>query len=337
MATLEEIRKKARRQMHGCYVCPDCDGTACPGMIPGYGGMRTGQSFRNNRLAFQKYGLVSHLLSASKNPNTTYSIFGKTLSMPILVAPVSGYVHNGKVEGNPEEKEYEYLFSMIEGVTKAGTLAFTGDSGHAYMYAAGIDASKRYPGQVIPTIKPRKDLKIIEKARLAEQSGAFAVANDIDAVTSANMRFFGQPLEVKRLENLKHIINSIHLPFIVKGIMSPDEALLCLEAGAKGIVVSNHGGRILDGMVSPLSVLPEISAVVKNRLTIFIDGGIRHGEDVPKALALGANAVLIGRPAAIANIGGGSKGVALRLTFYKTALYNFYAASEVDEASLHKA
>ena len=50
--------------------------------------------------------------------------------MPILVAPVSGYVHNGKVEGNPEEKEYEYLFSMIEGVTKAGTLAFTGDSGH---------------------------------------------------------------------------------------------------------------------------------------------------------------------------------------------------------------
>lgn len=129
MTTLEEIRKKARRQMHGCYVCPDCDGNACPGMIPGYGGMRTDQSFRNNRLAFQKYGLVSHLLSTSKNPNTTCSIFGKTLSMPILVAPISGYVHNGKVKGNPEEKEYEYLCSMIEGVTKAGTLAFTGDSG----------------------------------------------------------------------------------------------------------------------------------------------------------------------------------------------------------------
>lgn len=61
MATLEEIRKKARRQMHGCYVCPDCDGTACPGMIPGYGGMRTGQSFRNNRLAFQN--TVSYLIS----------------------------------------------------------------------------------------------------------------------------------------------------------------------------------------------------------------------------------------------------------------------------------
>ena len=139
------------------------------------------------------------------------------------------------------------------------------------------------------------------------------MANDVDAVTSANMRFFGQPLEVERLKNLKYIISSIHLPFIVKGIMSPDEALLCLEAGAKGIVISNHGGRILDGMASPLSVLPEIAAVVKNRLTIFIDGGIRHGEDVLKALALGADAVLIGRPAAIANIGGYAEGVTLLL------------------------
>ena len=72
MTTLEEIRKKARAKMKGCYVCPDCDGNACSGMIPGYGGMRTGQSFRNNRLSFQKYGLLSHLLSASKNPDTTF-------------------------------------------------------------------------------------------------------------------------------------------------------------------------------------------------------------------------------------------------------------------------
>ena len=79
MTTLEEIRKKARAKMKGCYVCPDCDGNACSGMIPGYGGMRTGQSFRNNRLSFQKYGLLSHLLSASKNPDTTCSIFGKTM------------------------------------------------------------------------------------------------------------------------------------------------------------------------------------------------------------------------------------------------------------------
>lgn len=61
MTTLEEIRKKARAKMKGCYVCPDCDGNACSGMIPGYGGMRTGQSFRNNRLSFQN--MVSYLIS----------------------------------------------------------------------------------------------------------------------------------------------------------------------------------------------------------------------------------------------------------------------------------
>lgn len=317
---IKEINKNALRQMKGCHVCPDCDGKACPGLIPGYGGMRTGKSFQNNRLAFQKYGLVAHLLSAVETPDTTCTIFGKTLSMPILVAPVSGYVHNGKLIGNAEQKEYEYLLSMAEGVARARTLAFSGDSGHNYMYDAGIAAAQKYPDCIIPTIKPRHDQKIIEKARRAEQAGALAIANDIDAVTSANMRFFGQPLEVKRVENLSHIIKSINLPFIVKGIMSPEEALICLHAGVQGIVVSNHGGRILDGMASTLSVLPEIAAVVKNKMTIFIDGGIRHGEDVLKALALGADAVLIGRPIAIANIGGGAEGVELLLNTLRQEL-----------------
>lgn len=72
--------------------------------------------------------------------------------------------------------------------------------------------------------------------------------------------------------------------------------------------------------ITSLSVLPEISAVVKNKLTIFVDGGIRHGEDVLKALALGADAVLIGRPAAIANIGGGAEGVTLLLNTLKEEL-----------------
>mgnify|MGYP000741982755 CR=1 FL=1 len=70
--------------------------------------------------------------------------------------------------------------------------------------------------------------------------------------------------------------------------MSPEEAVACADAGAKGIVVSNHGGRILDGMVGTADVLPEIAKAVKGRLTIFVDGGVRHGEDVLKMLALGA-------------------------------------------------
>lgn len=320
MLTLTQIYENARHKMSGCHVCPDCDGRACPGMIPGYGGMRNGKSFQNNRAAFQNYGLVAHLLADVKHPDSSFTLFGKKLSMPILAAPVSGYVHNGKLNGTAEKEEYKYLLSMAEGVTRAGTLAFTGDSGHAYMYDAGIAAAKKYPGCIIPTIKPRANQKIIDKAQLAEQAGALAIANDIDAVTSANMRFFGQPLEVKDVEKLTQIVQATSLPFIVKGIMSPDEALVCLRAGVQGIVVSNHGGRILDGMASTLSVLPEIAAVVKNKMTIFIDGGIRHGEDVLKALALGADAVLIGRPIAITNIGGGAEGVELLLNTLRQEL-----------------
>ena len=102
--------------------------------------------------------------------------------------------------------------------------------------------------------------------------------------------------------------------------MSSEEAVACAEAGAKGIVVSNHGGRVLDGMAGTADVLPDIAAAVKGRITIFVDGGVRHGEDILKMLALGADAVLIGRPAAVAAVGGGAEGVKLLLDTLKRQL-----------------
>lgn len=84
-------------------------------------------------------------------------------------------------------------------------------------------------------------------------------------------------------------------PLIVKGILSPRDALLAADCGADGIVVSNHGGRNLDGAITPISVLPEIVDAAGNRLTVLIDSGFRRGSDVVKALALGAKAVLLGR------------------------------------------
>ena len=102
--------------------------------------------------------------------------------------------------------------------------------------------------------------------------------------------------------------------------MSAEEAAACADAGAQGIVVSNHGGRVLDGMVGTADVLPDIAAAVKGRITIFADGGVRHGEDVLKMLALGADAVLIGRPAAVAAIGGGAAGVRMLLDTLKREL-----------------
>jgi 4-hydroxymandelate oxidase len=87
------------------------------------------------------------------------------------------------------------------------------------------------------------------------------------------------------------------LPVLVKGVLTAEDALLALAHGAAGIIVSNHGGRQLDGTVTALEALPEIVAAISGRCEVYMDGGIRRGTDILKALALGAQAVLVGRPA----------------------------------------
>jgi len=112
---------------------------------------------------------------------------------------------------------------------------------------------------------------------------------------------------------LAKIAASVKIPFILKGIMTADGARKALEAGATGIVVSSHGGRVLDETPAPVEVLPGIVRAVAGRMTVLVDGGFRTGLDVFKALALGADGVLIGRPFAYMVYGGGEEGVSLYL------------------------
>ena len=178
------------------------------------------------------------------------------------------------------------------------------------MYSSGIASCKKRPGIVIPTIKPRSNDQIIEKAHQAEEAGAFAVASDIDAATLINMRIFAQPVGPKSARDIAEVVQAIKLPFIVKGVMSAEEAVSCAEAGAQGIVVSNHGGRVLDQCPATAEVLPEIAAALQGTgVKVLVDGGIRTGVDVFKALALGADGVLICRPFVTAVYGGGEEGV----------------------------
>jgi 4-hydroxymandelate oxidase len=98
-------------------------------------------------------------------------------------------------------------------------------------------------------------------------------------------------------DDLAWLVRRSPLPVLVKGILRADDALRCVELGARGILVSNHGGRHLDATVASADALPEIAAAVGGKAEVFVDGGIRRGTDIVKALALGARAVLIGRPA----------------------------------------
>ena len=111
------------------------------------------------------------------------------------------------------------------------------------------------------------------------------------------------------MDELRQIAQAAGKPFILKGIMTVSGAKKALEAGASGIVVSNHGGRVLDQCPATAEVLPAIADAVGDKMTILVDGGIRTGMDVFKALALGADAVLIGRPFVNMVYGGGAEGV----------------------------
>ena len=136
-----------------------------------------------------------------------------------------------------------------------------------------------------------------------------ALCMDIDSAGLPLLAAAGKPVCSKDVDELKAILASTKLPFLLKGIMTPEGARKAVETGAYGIVVSNHGGRVLDHTPAPAEMLPAIRDAVGTRVKIFVDGAIRTGVDVFKALALGADAVLIGRPYVVAACGGGAEGV----------------------------
>ena len=121
-------------------------------------------------------------------------------------------------------------------------------------------------------------------------------------------------------ESVSWLRSQTTLPIILKGIVTPEDALLALEYGADGIIVSNHGGRQLDGTVASIEALPRICRAVSDHCEIYVDGGIRRGTDIVKALALGARAVLIGRPAIWGLTVNGSEGVKKVLELLRSEL-----------------
>ena len=153
-----------------------------------------------------------------------------------------------------------------------------------------------------------------------------AVGMDVDGAGAHHHGPQGPARGAEIPGEMREIIGATRLPFIVKGIMTPDEAKAAVKAGAAAIVVSNHGGRILDHTPGAAEVLPAIAEKVDGKAVILADGGVRTGRDVLKLLALGASAVLVGRPLAVGAVGGGAEGVALLLNKMKNELIQAMAA-----------
>ncbi|RQD72524.1 MAG: alpha-hydroxy-acid oxidizing protein [Tindallia sp. MSAO_Bac2] len=304
----QEVLNNARKIiMDKCKVCPDCNGYACRGQVPGVGGKGSGQAFVRNREKVQQVKLHLDTLVDSGEIDTGITLFGKKYKYPFFAAPI------GALEMNyhPSLNDLTYNEHIIAGCCDAGICGFTGDGAKDEFYEGPLNIISNNHGLGIPTIKPWDNKTIISKVRKAEASGVSAIAMDIDAAGLVLLAMAGKPVYTKSVDELKEITASTKLPVILKGIMTPQGALKALEAGAAGIVVSDHGGRVLDNTPATIEVLPDIVKKVKDKMTIFVDGGFRSGDDVFKALALGADAVLIGRPFAVAAYGGGKEGVRL--------------------------
>ncbi|MHB1132205.1 MAG: alpha-hydroxy-acid oxidizing protein [Chloroflexota bacterium] len=302
----EEVMAEAKRKLSPvCTVCPACNGVFCAGKMPGIGSPGTGASFKNNFNALAAYRLNMRTLHSVEAPDLAVDLFGHRLALPVLGAAVAG----GKMNLNDAIGEEELAWDFVAGARAAGTWGMTGDGPLPLFFDSGLAAISRAGGHGIPIIKPRPLPDILARAERAAQAGAVAIGIDVDAAYLLPMTRAGQPVGPKSPAEIRQLAQRIALPLILKGIMTADEAEIAAEAGAAGIVVSNHGGRSLDHLPGTAEVLPEIAAAVKGKLTILVDGGIRSGVDVLKMLALGADAVLVGRPLAIAAVGGGAEAV----------------------------
>jgi len=233
-------------------------------------------------------------------PDISIEMFGKKYNTPVMTAALS-HLHNICDNG---------MVEFAKGAKESGALHFVGmgeDAELEAIIASGADTVK--------IIKPHMDdAEVFRKIEHAVNNGAVAVGMDIDHAISHNGEYdnvFGLPMRPKTTAKLSEYVKASKVPFIVKGVLSAADAEKSVEAGAAAILVSHHHG-IMDCMVPPLMILPEIVKAVDGKAKIIVDCGIESGMDVFKALALGADGVGIGRNL-MDPLKEGHKGVASRI------------------------
>lgn len=325
--TLEDVRSQAKDRLKGiCMVYKDCDGAPsrfCQGQHYGrplgIGGIGSGASFHNSWLALRRLRLRTQLINPHVEPDTTYMCFGRQLCMPIMGAPVAGVNSFG---GEQVITERAFCQATVHGCNEAGTMAWRGDT---YTYSIdetpGLDAIAEGGKGGVKIVKPRAQQEIIRFFKKAEQCGVSAVGVDVDGCGSYMMRRHNKKVFKKFQADIHEFVAATSLPVVIKGIMCAEDAVLAAEAGTAAIVVSNHGGRVLDSTPGTADVIEQIvEAVAATKVMVLADGGIRTGYDVLKMLALGAKAVLVGRDIIRAAVGGGSKGVRLQMEYLQKTL-----------------
>jgi len=299
-----------------------------------------------NLAAFDRIRLVPRILADLRGGTTEIELFGRRHAAPLLLAPVAYqrlFHSDGELATIRAAMAME--IGMVASTLSSVTMEEIAQAGHGAARELGSAPAPLW-FQLYAQEERAATLALV---RRAEAAGYEAIMLTVDAsikrttlalpegVEAANLRglprlrqtaaprgkiLFGTPLaeSAPRWEDLAWLRGETKLPLLVKGIMAPEDARLARDHGADGLVVSNHGGRVLDGMPSPLAMLPGIAEATDGALPILLDSGVRRGTDIVKALALGARAVMVGRPQVHALAVAGMPGVAHALHMLRAEL-----------------
>ena len=298
------------------------------------GGADDEQTLRENHSVYGQIALQYRVLRGISEPDTRIRLLGQNLEVPIVVAPTA---FHGMA--NPDGE-----VATARAAGKVGTVMILSTLSNRPMEAVA-EASRQPVWFQLYVYKDRATTEAL--IRRAEASGCQALVLTVDApawgkrerdihnrfqlpqglrieniIDPEKDRFpemvqgSGLTAYVSRLfkmdlawEDVDWLCGQTRLPVFLKGIVHPQDAVMAVEHGAAGVVVSNHGGRQLDTAPATAAVLPAIAEAVDRRIVVMVDGGIRRGTDVIKALALGADAVAVGRPVLWGLAAGGSSGV----------------------------
>ena len=270
------------------------------------GAAETKATFHRNPRAFRQYLFRQKIFHDVSEPDISIELFGRPLPTPAITAPVGSF----SLIGKDTERE------VAEGTERAGAMMFTSQA--AKLDPKGWRSAAKSPLVFMAYMNRGKE-EVAEYAKTAEDLGFAAVGITMDTVrpvkigdevplsTKDGKPRKGHKSTPKDIEWLKQ---QVKLPVVVKGIMDAADARVAVSSGADALVVSNHGGRILDFNRSALEALPEVVDAAGGNVPVLLDSGVRSGGDVVKALALGAKAVLTGRPIAWGVGAFGADGVA---------------------------
>ena len=280
-----------------------------------------------NRRAFERWVIRPRMLAGAWPVDPSTELLGTRIGAPILIAPWA-YQKRAHPEGE---------LASARAAATAETIMVVSSTmvDHLEDVAGASDAPKWWQLYVFTDRAGTVDM-----LHRVHASGFAAVCLTVDFPVSGlrhrdARNDFDMPIGLPDDEltyapdltwdDLAWIREAAPLPLLVKGILTAEDAGIAVQAGVEGIVVSNHGGRQLDSVHAPITVLPEIVEAVEGRVPVLVDGGFRRGTDIFKALALGATAVLVGRPACWGLAAAGEEGVIDVLRILREELENTMA------------